>query len=98
MKGPRIRNGWLVAAFLATSIAAFAESPPPSLAHASSPGAADTPRQWTTADKNRDGLLSRGELSPFPAFSKGFAAMDGNADGQIWRSEYASWRDSRKED
>jgi hypothetical protein len=98
VKRPRIHNGWFVLALLATSIAAFAESPRASLAHASSPGAADSTRQWTTADKDRDGLLSREELAPFPAFSEDFAAIDSNADGKISRNEYASWRDSHREE
>ncbi len=94
-----IHNSWFAAVLLAASIAAFAETPPaPSQSAASSPDAGNSSRQWTTADKNRDGLLSREELIPFPAFSEDFVAIDSNGDGQISRSEYASWRDSHKED
>ncbi|MCB1573652.1 MAG: EF-hand domain-containing protein [Xanthomonadales bacterium] len=55
------------------------------------------PQQWTPADRNRDGQLSREELIPFPAFTEHFDAMDTNRDGKISRPEYAAWLESRKQ-
>lgn len=98
MRPTKIHNSWLAAMLLAVSIAAFADPPASSGSTTASPDAGNSNRQWTTADKNGDGLLSREELLPFPAFSEDFVTMDSNGDGQISRGEYASWRDSHKEE
>ena len=92
MKMPRIRNRWFAMAIAVASIAAFAESPAPAANNASETN------QWTTADKNRDGMLSWEELLPFPAFSQDFDGIDANRDGKISRDEYAAWREVRLSD
>lgn len=90
MKLPRIRNRWFAMAIAVASLFAFAESPAPAADNAT------RTHQWTTADKDRDGMLSWEELIPFPAFSEDFEGMDVDHDGKISRIEYASWRDARK--
>jgi hypothetical protein len=90
MKLSRNRKPWFVLAMAVTSIAAFAESPTPGA------GTSSNTQQWTTADKDGDGMLSWEELLPFPAFTEDFNGIDADHNGKITRVEYASWREARK--
>jgi hypothetical protein len=86
----RSRKRWFVLAMAVTSLAAFADTPAPD-----AEGRSHT-RQWTTADKDGDGMLSWEELLPFPAFNADFKGIDVDHDGKITRVEYAAWREARK--
>jgi hypothetical protein len=90
MKLTGFRTGLLVMATLAAPSAFAAQE-------AASTQTVSHPQQWTPADRNRDGQLSREELIPFPAFAELFDAIDTNRDGKISRAEYAAWLESRKQ-
>ncbi|SFN51668.1 hypothetical protein [Dokdonella immobilis] len=58
--------------------------------------------EWTDADSNRDGYLSKEELVPYPTLGQDFARIDTNSDGKLSKDEYVSWmsmdHDMRKDD
>ncbi len=86
MKYPRIANTLFAASLAIVSLVAFAE--------ASDTGTTDDPElQWTKADSNRDGFLTKDEMVPFPNLVHHFDKIDSNADMKISEAEYRAWMD-----
>jgi len=53
--------------------------------------------QWTQADANRDGYVSKSELAKAaPELSSSFSAMDVNRDEKLTRQEVTAWHASHK--
>lgn len=86
MTVPRIVNPLFAASLAIVSIAAFAESPGISPENELAP-------EWTKADSNHDGFLTKDELAPFPNLVHHFDKIDTNGDMKISESEYRSWLD-----
>lgn len=52
--------------------------------------------EWTDADTNRDGYLTKEELIPYPGVIKRFEEIDTDRDGRISEAEYRAWYDNGK--
>ena len=86
MKFPRIANPFFAASLAIVSLVAFAE--------ASDTDTTDDPAfEWTKADSNRDGFLTRDEVTAFPNLVHHFDKIDTDADMKISESEYRAWMD-----
>lgn len=88
MKLPRIENPLFAVLLVMLSFAAFAE-PSDNVA-----GARDAAPEWTDADTNRDGYLSKEELMVYPTLGQDYAEIDTDDDGKISQAEYVDWMDS----
>lgn len=84
MKYPRVVNPLFAATLAIVSIAAFAESPGMTTNNEVAP-------EWTKADTNHDGFLTRDELVPFSNLVHHFDKIDSDADMKVSESEYRSW-------
>lgn len=89
MKLPSIKNPLFAATLTILSFAAFAE-PADNMA-----GSRDAAPEWTSADTNRDGYLSKEELMPFPTLGQDYAEIDTDDDGKISQTEYVEWMDNK---
>lgn len=49
--------------------------------------------EWTEADTNRDGYLTKEELIPYPGVLKEFEKIDTDRDGRISEAEYRAWHE-----
>lgn len=87
MKFPRITHPLVAATLMAVSFSAFAQP-------AATGTGKETAPEWTKADSNRDGFLSKDELVPYPTLGQDFDEIDSDGDGKISESEYASWFDA----
>ncbi|MGB0133975.1 hypothetical protein [Dokdonella sp.] len=87
MKFPRIRNPLFAAMLTILSFAAYAEKSDNVV------GSRDAAPEWTDADSNRDGYLSKEELMPYPTLGQDYAEIDTNDDGKISQAEYVDWMD-----
>ena len=53
--------------------------------------------QWSQADANRDGYVTKSELAKVsPKLSSSFSAMDVNRDEKLSRAEVTAWHESHK--
>jgi hypothetical protein len=89
MKLPRISNPLFAISLAVVSVAAFAET-------SEIPGSRDAAPEWTDADSNRDGYLTKDELVSYPAIGQDFEKIDADGDNKITAAEYASWMDMQK--
>ena len=89
MKFPRIANPLFAISLAVVSLAAFAE---PADTHAND----EKPPEWTSADTNRDGFLTKEEFIPYASLGRFFDEMDSNGDNKISEAEYAAWFDEHK--
>ncbi|MEZ5463152.1 EF-hand domain-containing protein [Dokdonella sp.] len=87
MKLPRIKNPLFAVTLVLLSFAAYAEKSDNVVA------SRDAAPEWTDADTNRDGYLSKEELMPFPTLGQDYAEIDTNDDGKISQTEYVDWMD-----
>lgn len=85
MKLPSIRNPLFAVTLAIVSFAAFAE-PGDNMA-----GSRDSAPEWTEADSNRDGYLSKEELMPYPTLGRDYAEIDVDDDGKISQAEFVDW-------
>lgn len=56
-------------------------------------GKRDSAPEWTDADTNRDGYLSKDELVPYPTLGQDFDRIDTDHDGKLSRAEFGAWLD-----
>ncbi|HMM65450.1 MAG TPA: EF-hand domain-containing protein [Dokdonella sp.] len=84
MNLPRITHPLFAAAFMVASLTACAQQ-------ANTTAGKQTAPEWTRADSNRDGFLSKDELVPYPALGQDFDKIDADHDGRISEAEYKSW-------
>lgn len=92
MKFPRIANPLFAASLVIVSLTAFAEPSAMSTDNEVAP-------EWTKADSNRDGFLTKDELVAFPNLVHHFDQIDTDGDTRISQAEYSAWVDGnhRKE-
>jgi hypothetical protein len=50
--------------------------------------------EWSKADSNRDGFLTKDELVPYPTLGNDFDEIDTDGDNKLSQAEYVSWMDS----
>lgn len=50
--------------------------------------------EWSKADSNRDGFLTKDELVPYPTLGNDFDEIDTDGDNKISEMEYGSWMDT----
>jgi hypothetical protein len=86
MKLPAITNPLFALALAVVSFAAFAE--PSSTGNSSK----ETAPEWSQADTNRDGFLTKNELVSYPTLGQDFDKIDANGDNRISQDEYIAWR------
>lgn len=91
MKFKHIRNPLFAASLTILSCAAFAQSAD------NVAGARDAAPEWTKADTNRDGYLSKEELMSYPTLGRDYAEIDTDDDGKISQEEYVVWMSAKKE-
>lgn len=84
MKFPRIANPLFAASLAVVSIAAFAE--PSDVTNKK-----ETAPEWTKADSNRDGFLTKNELVSYPTLGQDFDKIDTDHDNKISAQEYIDW-------
>lgn len=89
MKFPRIANPLFAISLSVVSFVAFAEP-------ASTRTNDEKPPEWTNADTNRDGYLTKQEFIPYASLGRYFDEMDTNGDKQISEQEYGFWIDQHK--
>ena len=53
----------------------------------------DSAPEWTDADSNRDGYLSKDELVPYPTLGQDFDRIDTDHDGKLSKAEFSTWMD-----
>lgn len=87
MRIPRIRSPLFAASLAVLSFAAYAEKSD------NMAGSRDAAPEWTDADTNRDGYLSKEELMPYPTLGKDYAEIDTDDDGKISQAEFVVWMD-----
>jgi hypothetical protein len=86
MKFPPITNPLFALSLVAVSFAAFAE---PSAMSSSK----QTAPEWSQADSNRDGFLTKNELVSYPTLGQDFDKIDTDGDNRISQDEYIAWRE-----
>lgn len=90
MKFPRISNPLFAMALAIVSVAAFAEP-------ADMTNGKQTAPEWTNADSNRDGYLTKNELVSYPAIGQDFDKIDADGDNKISQQEYVLWHDTKRD-
>ncbi len=88
MKLPRITNPLFAASLVIVSFAAFAEP-------SETVQGRDNAPEWTKADSNRDGYLTKDELVSFPALGQDFDKIDTDGDNKISQTEYVDWEETK---
>ena len=91
MKFPRASSPLFAVVLAIAAVAAYAEPPDPVAARVSAP-------EWTKADSNRDGFLTKDELISYPTIGQDFARIDSDGDGRLSQAEYTSWMDLDHDD
>jgi hypothetical protein len=86
MKFPRITNPLFALSLVVVSFAAFAES-------SKINNGKETAPEWSKADSNRDGFLTKDELVPYRTLGQDFDKIDTNGDNRISQDEYIAWRE-----
>lgn len=89
MNFPRITNPLFAISLAFVSFAAFAEP-----VHTKTSD--EKPPEWTNADTNRDGYLTKEEFVPYASLGRFFDEMDTNDDNKISEEEYGVWIDEHK--
>lgn len=88
MKIPRITNPLFAATLAVVSVAAFATPPETVQGRENAP-------EWTKADSNRDGFLTKNELVSFPTLGQDFDEIDTDGDNKISQQEYVNWENNK---
>lgn len=84
MKFPRITNPLFAISLVIVSFAAFAEP-------VNTKTNDEKPPEWTSADTNRDGYLTKEEFIAYGSLGRFFDEMDTNGDQKISEEEYSNW-------
>ena len=88
MKFARISNPLFAVSIAIASFAAYAEPSDMVNAKESAP-------EWSKADSNRDGFLTKEELVSYPTLGQDFAKIDTDGDSKISEAEYTAWMDMK---
>lgn len=90
MKFPRITNPLFALSLAVVSVAAFAEPSDMTTSKETAP-------EWTKADSNRDGFLTKDELVSYPAFGQDFDKVDTDGDNKISQEEFVQWEQNKNQ-